>query len=51
MRMSFVSAQDEVLVTVDRPRQSTQWQFLAIGLAIAGLAILLAVLWLVTSAK
>jgi hypothetical protein len=50
-RMSFVSAEDEILVTVGGPRQSRQWQFLAIGLVIAGLAILLAGLWLVTSAK
>jgi hypothetical protein len=51
MRMSFASAQDEVLVTVGRPRQSMRWRFLAIGLVIAGLAILLAGLWLVTSTK
>jgi hypothetical protein len=50
-RMSFVTAEDEVLVTVGRPRQSIQWKLLAIGLVIAGLAILLAALWLVTSTK
>jgi hypothetical protein len=49
--MSFVTAEDEVLVTVGRPRQSIQWKLLAIGLVIAGLAILLAALWLVTSTK
>ena len=50
-RMSFVSAEDEVLVTVGRPRQSMQWRFLAIGLVIAGLAILLGALWLVTATR
>lgn len=49
--MSFVSAEDEVLVTVGRPRQSMQWKLLAIGFAIVGLGILLAGLWLLTSTK
>src|SRR5258708_21692870 len=47
-RSSFVSAEDEIAVTVGRPRQ---WRVVVVGLSVIGLGILAGALWLATSIK
>jgi hypothetical protein len=47
-RSSFVSPEDEITVTVGRPRQG---RVLVVGLAVLGLGILVGALWLATSIK